>query len=104
MKNLKEIREKMDPLIRGKCPFKVEPRSSLAKKRSCCGVTWLKPKLVCEVAFSGWTEDGIMRHPVFLRLRGDKSAGEVTREKPWGNVTSATVKTHSKYGRRKTAP
>jgi len=45
-------------------------------------VTWLKPKLVCEVTFSGWTEDGIMRQPVFLRLREDKAARKVMREKP----------------------
>jgi bifunctional non-homologous end joining protein LigD len=74
-KNLKEIREKMDPLIRKKCPFKVEPKTNAP-------VTWLKPKLACEVIFSGWTEDGIMRHPVFLRLREDKTAREVVRETP----------------------
>jgi bifunctional non-homologous end joining protein LigD len=39
-------------------------------------------KLVCEVKLSGWTEDGIMRQPVFLRLREDKPAREVVREKP----------------------
>jgi bifunctional non-homologous end joining protein LigD len=43
-------------------------------------VTWLKPELVCEVTFSGWTEDGVMRQPVFLRLRDDKAAREVVRE------------------------
>ena len=72
-KNLKEIREKMDLLIQKECPFKVEPKTNTQ-------VTWLKPKLVCEVAFSGWTEDGIMRQPVFLRLREDKTAREVVRE------------------------
>ena len=39
-------------------------------------------KLVCEVIFHGWTEDRIMRQPVFLRLREDKAAREVVREKP----------------------
>ncbi len=74
-KNLKEIREKMEPLIQKECPFKVKPKTNTP-------VTWLKPKLVCEVTFSGWTEDGIMRQPVFLRLREDKAAREVVREKP----------------------
>jgi bifunctional non-homologous end joining protein LigD len=63
----------MDLLIQKECPFKVEPKTNTQ-------VTWLKPKLVCEVAFSGWTEDGIMRQPVFLRLREDKTAREVVRE------------------------
>ena len=45
-------------------------------------VTWVKPEVVCEVSFHGWTDDGIMRQPVFLRLREDKAAPEVVREKP----------------------
>lgn len=34
---------------------------------------WLTPKLVCEVKFSEWTTSNVMRHPVFLRLREDKT-------------------------------
>ena len=45
-------------------------------------VTWVNPKLVCEVIFHGWTDEGIMRQPVFLRLREHKAAREVVREKP----------------------
>jgi bifunctional non-homologous end joining protein LigD len=74
-KNLKKIHEKLDPLIRKKCPFKVEPKTNTP-------VTWVKPELVCEVIFHGWTDEGIMRQPVFLRLRDDKAASEVVREKP----------------------
>jgi len=46
------------------------------------GVHWVRPKLVAEVGFSEWTEDGQLRHPRFLGLRMDKAADEVTREKP----------------------
>lgn len=74
-KNLKEIREKLDPLIRKECPFEEEPKTNMP-------VTWVKPELVCEVIFHGWTEEGLMRQPVFLRLREDKGAREVVREKP----------------------
>ena len=74
-KNLREIRDRMEPLIQKECPFRVEPETNAP-------VTWLKPELVCEVTFSGWTEDGVMRHPVFLRLREDKTAREVVRERP----------------------
>jgi bifunctional non-homologous end joining protein LigD len=63
------------PLIRQECPFPVQPETNAR-------VTWVKPELVCEVSLSGWTEDGVMRQPVFLRLRGDKTAREVVREKP----------------------
>jgi bifunctional non-homologous end joining protein LigD len=72
-KDLKEIRAKLDSLIRKECPFKVEPETNAP-------VTWVKPELVCEVGLTGWTGDGVMRHPVFLRLREDKTAGEVVRE------------------------
>ena len=73
--NLKDIREKLEPRIQKECPFAVEPETNAP-------VTWVKPELVCEVALSGWTEDAVMRHPVFLRLREDKAAREVVREKP----------------------
>jgi len=39
--------------------------------------TWLEPELVAEVKFSGWTPDGHLRAPVFLRLRDDISASDV---------------------------
>lgn len=34
---------------------------------------WLIPNLVCEVKFAEWTPSKVMRQPVFLRLREDKS-------------------------------
>jgi bifunctional non-homologous end joining protein LigD len=73
--DLQEIREKLEPLVQKECPFRVEPETNAR-------VTWVKPELVCEVGLSGWTEDGVMRQPVFLRLREDKAAREVVREKP----------------------
>ena len=36
------------------------------------GHHWVEPTLVCEVRFTEWTDDGGMRHPVFLGLRDDK--------------------------------
>jgi len=38
--------------------------------------TWLRPVLVAEVKFDEWTRDGILRAPVFLRLRIDKKPEE----------------------------
>ena len=43
-------------------------------------ITWVKPALVCQVRFAEWTHDGLLRQPVFLGLRRDKSAREVVRE------------------------
>jgi bifunctional non-homologous end joining protein LigD len=73
--DLKNIYDRLQPLIQPECPFKIEPATNAP-------ATWVKPQLVCEVAFSGWTEEGLMRHPVFSRLREDMAAREVVREKP----------------------
>src|SRR5262249_10262713 len=41
--------------------------------------TWLKPELVAEVTFSEWTPDGLLRAPVFVRLRADVDPKSVRR-------------------------
>lgn len=41
------------------------------------GVTWLEPRLVAQIGFTELTEDGRLRHPVFLGLRADKDAADV---------------------------
>ncbi len=43
------------------------------------GATWTEPRLVCEVEFSEWTEEGLLRQPVFLRFRDDKKPEECVR-------------------------
>jgi len=43
---------------------------------------WVKPKLVAEVAFTEWTDDGRVRHPVFHGLRADKDPATITRDEP----------------------
>ncbi len=45
------------------------------------GVHWLKPELIAQLKFTGWTRDRQLRHPVYLGLREDKPARSVTREK-----------------------
>jgi bifunctional non-homologous end joining protein LigD len=70
---LRELREKLDALAADKRPFEAEaaiPR----------GVHWVKPQLVCEVAFGEWTRDHRIRHSVFHGLREDKKAQGVVHE------------------------
>jgi len=40
------------------------------------GHIWVTPKVVVEVRYKEWTEDGLLRQPVFLRLREDKPIEE----------------------------
>jgi len=41
---------------------------------------WVKPRLVAQVQFTEWTDDGILRHPSFQGLREDKNPGDIVRE------------------------
>ena len=41
---------------------------------------WLRPDLLCEVKFIEWTDDGLLRQPVYLGLRDDKDSASVVRE------------------------
>lgn len=65
----------MQPLIQKQCPFSNIPKSKTK-------ATWITPKLICEVTFSEWTQEGTMRHPAFQGLRNDKQPDEVVKEEP----------------------
>lgn len=69
---LKEVFGDLKKQIQTECPFESAPKNTTA--------TWVKPKLICEVEFTEWTQDGKMRHPIFKGMRYDKSPKKVVRE------------------------
>ncbi|MDB4901430.1 MAG: ligase [Mucilaginibacter sp.] len=83
-KDQKEMMAQFKPLITDKSPFNVIPDvnapSRFRPNPPKAKATWLKPELVCEVAFSEVTTDGVFRHPSFQGMRIDKKAKEVVRE------------------------
>ena len=84
------IRDAIFPLLKAQqiaqCPFKNLPEkrasrwseSLTAEKMDQC--RWVKPKLVCQVAFLEWTDAGHLRHCIFVGMRDDKEPAEVVRE------------------------
>lgn len=84
---LKQAAGRFGPLITGESPFESLPadrgrRGAGLTPSDLKKCTWLKPNLVCEVKFSEWTTDGLLRQPVFLGFRDDKAPTAVTREVP----------------------
>jgi bifunctional non-homologous end joining protein LigD len=41
---------------------------------------WCQPELLCEVAWTEWTDEGTLRQPAFKGMRDDKDPREVVRE------------------------
>jgi bifunctional non-homologous end joining protein LigD len=74
-RSIEEMMARMKPLAVDQAPVEV-PR---ADRR---GAHFIEPKLVAEIAFTEFTNEGILRHPSFIALREDKPASQVVVETP----------------------
>jgi ATP-dependent DNA ligase len=86
------VRDEIFPVLKAlqiaRRPFKNLPEkrasrwgeSLTAEKMSQC--RWVKPKLVCQIAFLEWTDAGHLRHSTFVAMCDDKTATQVMRENP----------------------
>jgi len=72
-----DLKKKLDRIAVDKRPFAQIPNDPGLRR-----AVWTEPKLVGEVAFTEWTDEGIIRHPSFQGLREDKKPREVVRENP----------------------
>jgi bifunctional non-homologous end joining protein LigD len=72
-----DLKKTLDKLARKTRPFAVIPSDPGLRR-----AVWTEPALVGEVAFTEWTDEGIIRHPSFQGLREDKKPTDVVREEP----------------------
>jgi len=79
---LRELKKRLGAVASDKSPFAPNPALPRAEH-------WVKPELVCEVAFGEWTRDHRIRHSVFHGLRDDKQAKAIVREEPQHSAPAA---------------
>jgi len=72
--DLATIRARLEPLRRRVPPCRGAPAGK--------GNAWVEPRLVCEVRYLEVTDDGLLRQPVFVRLRDDKRPEECALPRP----------------------
>ena len=74
-KALKQMKALLEPLKISKCPFREEPQPLSGP------TTWVEPKVVVEVEYQNWTQDGHLRAPIFQRIREDLDPKDIRIEK-----------------------
>lgn len=72
-KTLQQVYREMQRSEGKRNPFQDLPKQVQVK-------AWVKPKLVCEVKFSEWTQGGLLRAPIFLGLRPDVDPHQCQKE------------------------
>lgn len=72
-----EIQKMLNQIAQPAMPFASKPKDPGLRDAH-----WAKPKLIAEVEFTEWTDDGSIRHPSFQGLREDKKPADVIREEP----------------------
>src|SRR6266705_2421119 len=53
------------------------------------GHTWVEPTLIAEVRYKEWTDEGLLRQPVFVRFRDDKPVTEIAKRDVGGEMRDA---------------
>ena len=95
-RTLLDLRQRLEAIRIEQSPFAEVPPKERGRL-----TRWVKPELVAQVEFTGWTDGGILRHPSFQGLREDKPAAAVSRPPSLSSSTATNGEPMKSTSKRK---